>query len=61
MPKYLARVNQARYGVPRLSTGQVEYAATSRRVTMDDVQFSPTATVPRTSRNPQPYGPVYPS
>lgn len=60
IPKYLARVNQARYGIPRMSTSTTEYAATSRPVTLDDVQFSPTATVSRPSQNPGSYGPVYP-
>lgn len=58
--KYSARANQAGYGVPRMVTSPVE-CAVSRYTTLDNVQFSSTTAVPRTTRHPfpLPYGPSH--
>lgn len=59
--KYSARYTQAGYSAPRMVTSSMDYA-TSRYPTMNDVQFSSTAAIPRTTGHtfPLPYASAYP-
>lgn len=61
--RYYGRtVSQARYGAPCMYTGQMRDCSTvSCHVPMDDVQFSPTASMARITRDPSSRSRAYPS
>jgi len=59
---YGRTISQARHSAPRTCTDQIpDCNAMSCRVSLDNVQFSPSATIPRTSTGPHTYPRSYSS